>query len=87
MTETTNNTNRKTPQQELWEYLKTKEQMVFFAESLRSLKLQVQEDICYGLIAYLQYGMKRQFSDRWVQQHFDGLVNYLEELRVENLLN
>ena len=84
MDTSTNNTNTKTPQQELWEYLKTKEQKVLIAENLRSLKLQVQEDICYGLIAYLQYGMKRQFSDRWVQQHFDGLVNYLEKLRVEN---
>ena len=81
MTESTNNTNTKTPQQELWEYLKTKEQKVLIAENLRSLKLQVQEDICYGLIAYLQYGMRRQFSDNWVQKHFNTLVNYLEELR------
>lgn len=82
----TNNPNTKTPQQELWEYLKTKEQMILIAESLRSLKLQVQEDICYGLIAYLQYGMKRQFSDRWVQRHFDGLVNYLQAEQLEGRL-
>ena len=86
MDTSTNNTNTKTPQQELWEYLKTKEQKVLIAENLRSLKLQVQEDICYGLIAYLQYGMKRQFSDRWVQRHFDGLVNYLQAEQLEGRL-
>ena len=86
MTETIINPNTKTPQQQLWEFLKTKEQKVFIAERLRSLKQQVQEDICYGLIAYFLYSMRRQFCDRWVQQHFNGLVNYLQNEQLEGRL-
>lgn len=75
-----------TPQQQLWKYLKTDDQKILVAESLRNLKNLVQEDICYGLIAYLQHGLKRQFSDRWVQRHYNGIVNYLQAERAEGKL-
>ncbi len=76
----------KTPQQELWAYLKSDEQQRNVASALRNLKRQAQEDICYGLMAYLQHGLKRQFSDEWLNRHFLGLVNYLQAERIEGKL-
>ncbi len=78
MVHTNSTLHPKTPQQELWAYLKSDEQQRNVASYLRNLKRQAQEDICYGLIAYLQHGLKRQFSDEWLNRHYLGLVNYLQ---------
>ena len=47
------------PQQQVWQHLRTDDQRVVLATNLRHLKHRTQEDICYGILAYLRWGILR----------------------------
>lgn len=66
-----------TPQQQVWEMLRTDNQKAILAANLRHVKHRTQEDICYGLIAFLRWGIIRPFEDQWVNRLFQSLVLYL----------
>lgn len=66
-----------TPQQQVWEMLRTDDQKAILAANLRHVKYRTQEDICYGLIAFLRWGIIRPFEDKWVNRLFQSLVLYL----------
>ena len=66
-----------TPQQQVWAMLRTDDQKAIVAANLRHLKKVTQEDICYGLIAFLRWGIIRPFEDQWVNRLFQSLVLYL----------
>lgn len=65
------------PQQQVWELLQTDDQKAILAANLRHLKKQTQEDICYGIIAFLRWGIIRPFEDQWVNRHYQSLVLFL----------
>lgn len=66
-----------TPQQQVWALLQTDDQRAILAANLRHLKKLTQEDICYGIIAFLRWGIIRPFEDQWVNRHFQSLVLFL----------
>lgn len=66
-----------TPQQQVWALLKTDDQKAIIAANLRHLKKRTQEDICYGITAYLRWGIMRPFTDRWVNIQFQSLILFL----------
>lgn len=68
---------RVTPQQQVWALLKTDDQKAIIAATLRHLKKRTQEDICYGIIAYLRWGINRPFTDRWLNIQFQSLILFL----------
>ena len=69
------------PQQQVWQHLRTDEQRVILAENFRHLKHRTQEDICYGILAYIRWGIVRPFEDKWVKRHFDSIILYLKTER------
>ena len=66
-----------TPQQQVWALLQTDDQRAILAANLRHLKKLTQEDICYGIIAFLRWGIIRPFEDQWVNRHYQSLVLFL----------
>lgn len=72
---------RISPQQQVWQHLRTDEQRAILADNFRHLKHRTQQDICYGLLAYLRWGIIRPFEDRWVKKNFDALILYLHTER------
>lgn len=72
---------RISPQQQVWQHLRTDDQRSILAESFRHLKQRTQVDICYGILAYLRWGIIRPFEDKWVKRHFDGIILYLKTER------
>lgn len=69
------------PQQQVWQHLRTDDQRVILAENFRHLKYRTQEDICYGILAYIRWGIVRPFEDKWVKRHFDSIILYLKTER------
>lgn len=66
-----------TPQQQVWEMLRTDNQRAILAANLRHVKYHTQEDICYGLVAFLRWGIIRLYEDQWVNRLYQSLVLYL----------
>lgn len=75
-----------TPQQQVWKYLRTDDQRAILAQNFRHLKKRTQEDISYGIIAWLRWGIIRPFCDPWVNRHFQALLIYLRTERELQLL-
>ncbi|MDO4959322.1 MAG: hypothetical protein Q4E68_08750 [Prevotellaceae bacterium] len=73
--------NRITPQQQVWKYLRTDDQRAILAQNFRHIKRRTQEDICYGLLAFLRWGIIRPFEDKWVNKLFQALLIYLKTER------
>ena len=69
------------PQQQVWQHLRTDDQRVILAENFRHLKHRTQEDICYGILAYLRWGILRPFEDKWLKRQFDAIILYLKTER------
>ena len=70
------------PQQQVWQHLRTDDQRVILAENFRHLKHRTQEDICYGILAYIHWGIVRPFEDKWIKRHFDSIILYLKTERI-----
>ena len=68
---------RVTPQQQVWKHLRTDDQRSFFAKQLRHLKPRTQEDLCYGILAYIRWGVTRPYDDRFVNTIYQSLVIYI----------
>lgn len=68
-------------QQQVWQHLRTDDQRDILAKNLRHLKHRTQEDICYGILAYLRWGIIRPFEDKWLKHQFDIIVLYLKTER------
>lgn len=66
-----------TPQEQVWAMLRTDDQKAILAANLRNLKKRVQEDICYGIIANLRWGIVRPYEDQWVNRQYQALILYL----------
>ena len=65
---------RKTPQQQVWELLRTEDQRAIVASNLRHIKHRTQYDLCIALVAYLRWGIIRPFDDTWVNRNYQALV-------------
>jgi len=72
---------RKSPQQQVWEFLRSADQRAILAENLRHLKHRTQYDVCIALVAFLRWGIIRPFEDAWVNRHFQALILYLKTER------
>lgn len=66
-----------TPQQQVWAMLQTDDQKAIIAQNLRHLKKTTQEDICYGILAFLRWGIIRPFNDVWVNRQYQALILFL----------
>ena len=69
------------PQQQVWKYLRTDDQRATLAENFRHLKHRTQEDLCYGIIAWLRWGIIRPYTDAWVNRTFQAIILYLRNER------
>lgn len=62
-----------TPQQQLWKML-TDIQREDFREILRRLKKRDQESLCYGVIAFIKFGIRRPFESKFMQLIFNTMI-------------
>ena len=62
-----------TPQQQLWKML-TDIQREDFREILRRLKKHDQESLCYGVIAFIKFGIRRPFESKFMQLIFNTMI-------------
>lgn len=72
---------RKSPQQQVWEFLRTEDQRAVLAGNLRHLKHRTQYDVCIALVAFLRWGIMRPFEDAWVNRHYQSLILFLKTER------
>ena len=70
-----------TPQQQVWNYLRTDDQRAILAQNFRHIKRQTQEDICYGLLTFLRWNIIRRYEDKWVNNTFQALIVFLKTER------
>lgn len=78
---------KKSPQQQLWPMLSQSQQQIC-RQVFRRLKKRDQEDLCYALIAYIRYGMKRPFECLFMQvllESFIELINKHNNVKTENV--
>ena len=61
------------PQQQLWKMLNDI-QREDFGEILRRLKKRDQESLCYGVIAFIKFGIRRPFESRFMQLIFNTMI-------------
>lgn len=73
-----NKMKRIKPQQQVWKHLLTDDQRAIFAQNLRHLKPRSQEDLCYGLLAYIRWGIVRPFEDPWINRIYQSLIIYIK---------
>ena len=62
-----------TPQQQLWKML-TDDQREDLREILRRLKKRDQESLCYGVIAFIKFGIRRPFESKFMQLIFNTMI-------------
>lgn len=67
----------KSPQTQLWE-MTTECQHDIIRQVLRRLKKRDQQDLCYGLIAYLRFKIRRTFECRFMQVLFESFIDLFE---------
>lgn len=77
---------KKSPQAQVWELLKTEEQKAYMADALRHVKKKDQEDLCYGIIAYLRWHITRPFEDAWLDAYSKSILLFLKTERELGLL-
>ncbi len=77
---------RITPQQQVWKHLRTDDQRSFFAKQLRHLKPRTQEDLCYGILASLRWGVTRPYDDSFVDSIYQSIVIYIAAQRQFGML-
>ncbi len=65
-----------TPQQQLWKMLNDS-QREEFREILRRLKKRDQESLCYGVIAFIKFGIRRPFESEFMQQIYNTMLMLL----------
>lgn len=73
-----------TPQEQLWELIGSYQRSII-SMVFRRLKNRDQEDLCYGLIAYLRYGIHRPFADSFMQSLYFSLIDLVSG-RVTNII-
>lgn len=61
------------PQQQLWKML-TDIQREELGEILRRLKKRDQEALCYGVIAFIKFGIRRPFESKFMQLIFNTMI-------------
>lgn len=61
------------PQQQLWKML-TDVQRDDLREILRRLKKRDQESLCYGVIAFIKFGIRRPFESKFMQLIFNTMI-------------
>lgn len=61
------------PQQQLWKMLNDS-QREEFREILRRLKKRDQESLCYGVIAFIKFGIRRPFESEFMQLIFNTMI-------------
>ena len=71
------------PQQQVWEHLRTDEQRTILAQNLRHLKHRTQEDICYGILAFIRWGIERHFEDPCLENYNNDILLFL---KIERML-
>lgn len=64
---------RISPQKQLWRLLNERQQRKF-KKSFSILRIQCQEDLCYGLIAYIKYGIEPTYPNPLQSAIFDLLA-------------
>lgn len=69
---------RKTPHQQLAPMLQTMEQKVLLGETLAILSRQYQDDFCIACIAYIRFGIKRQFTNNLMNVLFLSYCDVLD---------
>lgn len=69
---------RLTPQQQLWE-ISNESQHRIFRQVMRRLKKRDQEDLCYGMIAYIRFGVRRPFECPFMQVLFESFIDLSQE--------
>lgn len=77
---------RRTPQTQLWSYLDSYEQKVFFGQQLRHLKRDAQEALCIALVAYIRYHIHNPFEDDWMEERFMAMSTYLDNQTMYNTI-
>lgn len=69
-----------TPQQQLWKALSQREQNVV-RPVLAVLRPNYQEDLCYALLAYINYGMcEPTFLNPFLRATFSTLITKLSNI-------
>lgn len=68
----------KTPHQQLSPMLQTIEQKVLLGETLAILNRQYQDDFCIACIAYIRFGIKRQFTNNLMNVLFLSYCDVLD---------
>lgn len=61
------------PQQQLWKML-SDIQREDLREILRRLKKRDQESLCYGVIAFIKFGIRRPFESKFMQLIFNTMI-------------
>jgi len=67
-----------TPQQQLWKALRTDEQRAAFARHFHHIKHRTQADLCLGILAYIRWGIIRDYENPWINSYFRLIIKYLE---------
>lgn len=65
---------RVTPQQQLWS-LTNPDQQKTIRELFRRIKKRDQEDLCYGIVAYIRFGIQREYPSEFMQTMYETLID------------
>lgn len=77
MQQSASGARRITPQQQLWE-LTNERQHYIFRQVFRRIKKRDQEDLCYGMIAYIRFKIRRPFESPFMQTLFESFIDLVE---------
>lgn len=75
-----------TPWQQLWKLL-SEEQQKIVSMVFRRLKKRDQEDICYAMVAYIRFHIKRDFICPFMQFIFLSMIDLVENNYSTNKYN
>lgn len=77
---------RLTPQQQLWELIDVYQQDII-RKVFRRLKKRDQEDLCYSMVAYIRFGILRDFPCPFLQTLFLSFVDLVDGKLTNKMLN
>lgn len=75
-----------TPWQQLWKLL-GEEQQKIVRTVFRRLKKRDQEDLCYAMVAYIRFGITRDFPCPFMQVLYLSLIDLVENKYSTTLSN
>lgn len=76
---------RITPQQQLWALTNDRQQRVL-RQVLRRLKKRDQEDLCYGMVAFMRFGICRPYECPFMQAIYESFIELVEGQKNNNIV-